>query len=338
MPEIYGVSPQFSARSGLTNQEYFVHGLFALAYAANASISLPTLRWAGSLGAPHAVHVPHEALFDVAPWRAAVARGELPPFTDAPPTRSFGEGSLWRAVTERQTALIRSGALRRPSLDEAFARFALEPSAQIRKAVAAVQPPRPFACLHARVELDAAASRTHIDAGYVRFGRLATILRGRGPPAGATSLFVAVARRNVAEADAALLTPGASPVWPDVPLRVGGVDAALGQGFNDDSAYVAGGVIDKRVCLSADVFIGCNWSTFSNSIVYGRLVRGAGSSFVYSPRGVRRRRDDGRLDGVLLRQEWPRPEESARVVENNIFAVERLKRIPRWLARPARSA
>ena len=139
MKEVVGVNPPFSSRSGLTNMELFLFGLVLIASERNASISLPTLRWAGRVPTSDDTrlpveYVPHVALYNVTSWHVAAEAGLLPPLTDDPPTTAFGAGVLWRRSQEHLRETLKSGAVHRPAIDGSFARFALEPSGAIADA------------------------------------------------------------------------------------------------------------------------------------------------------------------------------------------------------------
>ena len=64
-------------------------------------------------------------------------------------------------------------------------------------------------------------------------------------------------------------------------------------------------IVDSRVCVAAEWFVGWPGSTYANQIALQRRISGRRGTFYYNADGVRPRKDDGR--DVALAWGKPRP-------------------------------
>ena len=285
--------------SGLSNMQQMLVGLVLLAQEHGAAISLPTLLLRSTYRKEDK-YVPYSEFFDVARWHALTCKG-LPSLTDAPPQHVYSSKEIWKRH-EQYISEIRSNSSIPPrSRFEDFVMDATShPSARIRKLIAQVAPPQPYACLHARIETDMnrqKAMSTHTE--QMHFPWLAEQLRAnknlRKDGENLAALFVAVDLKDVTPEDKEAMDEG---VWPGVPLAFAGEPAASGQsGILPDEAPIVGAIVDKSICIDAQFFVGWPGSTFANTLVYSRILAGHGrkSNWYYNlADGVRQRDDDGR--------------------------------------------
>ena len=285
--------------SGLSNMQQMVIGLVLLAQEHGAAISLPTLLLRSTYK-EQGKYVQYSEVFDVARWHALTCRG-LPPLTDAPAQRVFSSDDLWKRH-EQYIFEIRSDSSVPPRsrFEDLVMDATSHPSARIRNLIAQVAPPQPYACLHARIETDLNRLQSmSTQTQQMHFPWLAEQLRDnedlRKGGENLAALFVAVDLKDVTPEDKEAMDEG---VWPGVPLAFAGEPAASGQaGISPSEAPIVGAIVDKSICIAAQFFVGWPGSTFTNTLVYSRILAGHArtSNWYYNlADGVRRRDDDGR--------------------------------------------